>query len=146
MNKLGQRNIYPYTTQGWGGGAGNWPANQPHAAIPVGINSTWHLFSWTLTPFPLSPVTAAQNTSNPALEGWFTGNHWAIGAPARGYDPYQDQRINVIYVDDYGSAVHACAAGGGCPRNGWATPVALCEFINVNYIPGGPAWPGWAGY
>lgn len=146
MTKLNQRNNYAFTTQGWGGGAGNWTANAPYALPATGINSTWHLFSWTLTPFPFSPVTTAQNTSNPALEGWFSGNHWPIGAPARGYDPLQDQRINVIYVDDYASTVHACAAGAGCPRNGWAAPVALSEFINANFIPGGPVWPGWAGY
>jgi hypothetical protein len=145
MAKLNNRNIYPYTVQGWGGGAGNWTANTPYAMPPVGIVDTCHLFSWTLTPFPFSPVTVAQNTTNPALEGWFSGNHWPIGAPARGYDPLQDQRINVIYVDDYGSTVHACAAGVGCPRNGWAAPVALSEFINANFIPGG-GWPGWAGY
>lgn len=146
MTKLNQRNNYLYTSESWGVGAGNWTANAPYAMPATGIVDTWHLFSWTLTPFPKSPVTAAQNTSNPALEGWFSGNHWPIGAPARGYDPLQDERINVIYVDDYGSAVHACAAGVGCPRNGWAAPVALSEFINANFIPGGPVWPGWGGY
>ena len=106
--------------------------------------NTWHLFSWTLTPQPRrTPLKAAQTTSNPALEGWFTGPNWPIGAPVRGYDPLQDQRINVIYVDDYGSATHVHDV---CPMNGWAVPVALCTFINENFIIGGGGWPGWGGY
>jgi hypothetical protein len=145
MNKLANRNNYPYTTQPWGAFAGNWPANAPWAAPPVGIASTWHLFSWTLTPQPWgTPLNAAQNRSNPALEGWFTGPNWPIGAPNRGYDPRQDPRINVIYVDDYASATHVNAAS---PMNGWAVPVALCRFINehLDFNPGG-VWPGWGGY
>ena len=95
---------------------------------------------------PGSPLTAAQNVANPALEGWFTGNHWPTPAVPllRGYDPLQDQRINVIYVDDYASQAHNCLiVGNPCPRAGYAAPVALCDFINRFFIAG--AWPGWAG-
>jgi len=134
----------------WPGAGGNWTNNAPYAIVPTGIQDTWHLFSWTLTPQigipPGSPLTAAQNVANPALEGWFTGNHWPTPAVPllRGYDPLQDQRINVIYVDDYASQPHVCLMGGGvCPRAGYAAPVALCDFINRHFVAG--AWPGWAG-
>ncbi|MDJ0892479.1 MAG: hypothetical protein QNK18_14975 [Gammaproteobacteria bacterium] len=158
MAKLANRANYTFCPNlqpkcmGWPGAAGNWTNNAPYALPPTGIQDTWHLFSWTLTPQnpvnwwatggTISPMTIAQTVGNPALEGWFTGNNWPIGAAARGYDPMQDQRINVIYVDDYASQIHNCPAGGACPRNGYAAPVALCEFINRSW----GAWPGWAGY
>jgi hypothetical protein len=157
MDKLLHRGNYPFSTQPWAAGpppAGNWTNNGPYPAPGTGIQNTWHLFSWTLTPQNLgnffnpsqtvSPLLAAQNNANPFLEAWFTGNHWPIGVAARGYDPTQDQRINVIYVDNYASQAHNCLiVGGPCPRAGYAAPVALCDFINRNFIAG--AWPGWAG-
>jgi len=148
MNKLANRAAQVFSTQPWPGAGGNWTNNDPWAIVPTGILNTWHLFSWTLTPQPWDgPVHAAQTLSNPALEGWFTGNHWPTplgAAVARPYDPTLDQRINVIYVDDYASTLHACAAGGGCARANYAVPVALCDFINRFFI--AAAWPGWGAY
>jgi len=159
MNKLAQRSSYVFSTRAWPGAAGNWTNNAPYPLPGTGIQGTWHLFSWTLTPQnpvnwwstggTVSPLTIARNVANPALEGWFTGNHWPVAVPAvlatRGYDPMQDQRINVIYVDDYASQAHNCLMHGGvCPRAGYAAPVALCDFINRNFNQGG-VWPGWAG-
>jgi hypothetical protein len=154
MTKLANRAAQRYSTEPWAPAppalAAFWTANNPHAPPPpgIGILNTWHLFSWTLTPQPWgTPLHYAQTYANPFLEGWFTGNHWptGIGGATRGYNPLQDQRINVIYVDHYRSHQHGgCAAGVGCPRNNFPVPVALCEFINRNFTVA--PWPGWAAY
>lgn len=127
--KLRNRANYTYTP----GGAA-WPAN-----AVGGVPSTLHLFSWTLTPQPLSdPLTVAQNESNPALLAVFTA---AAGWAAATYDPLADPMINILYVDDYAAVTHV---HGGCPMNGWAEPVAIASFLN-DYPAGGP-WPGWGGF
>jgi len=134
MNKLTNRAAYNYSDAGWG--AFPWVPGAPN-----GVPGVMHLFSWTLTPQPFGgPLAAAQNLSNPALEGAFTGNNW--GGAARAYDPHIDPMINIVYVDDYFSQQVANPAS---PRDGWAMPVAISDFINQNFNPLA-AWPGWGGF
>lgn len=142
LNKLQNRNNYAYTQQAWGAAAGNWNANAVN-----GTANTMHLFSWTLTPQPWSdPITAAATSSNPALLPLFQGNNW--GGAIRPYDPTLDQKINIVYVDNFASLPVASDGhhtaqvinqnGNNCPRNGLSVPVALAEYLN-RY----PVWGGW---
>ena len=151
LNKLRNRNNYAYTQQAWGAGAGNWNAN-----AAGGTADTMHLFSWTLTPQPWSdPITAAATSSNPALLPLFQGNNWGGALLPRAYDPTVDQKINIIYVDNFASQQvssyghHTSQAinqnGNNCPRNGMSVPVALAEYFNRYHFNamGNAVWGGW---
>jgi hypothetical protein len=139
MDKLANRQNYRYTTQAWGGGLPNWIPNNP---AQNRIFSTLHLFSWTLTPQPITdPITAAQNNANPRLLPQFTGNNWGVnGVP---YDITVHPKINIIYVDDYSSAI---AVNAAAPRTNLAMPVAIADFLNRYNTLGGVVWNGWAGF
>lgn len=142
IDKLLNRANYPYSTKAWAAAAGNWP---PNAA--GGVASTLHLFSWTLTPQPYGdPIPAAANTSNPALPGIFSVGTRVIdsaGSPhpcsgvdqwaAWNYDPANDPKINILYVDHYTSHSYSNPAS---PLNGVPIPVAFAARLNA-----GPIWP-----
>ncbi|MFV8754972.1 hypothetical protein ACNOYE_30860 [Nannocystaceae bacterium ST9] len=122
--KLTNRVAYPYSTRAWALGAGNWPAN-----AAGGVAGTLHLYSWTLTPQPLSdPLTAAQDTSNPALLDALSGRNPGCAWAGPIYDPAADPKINVLYVDDYSSEIH------DTPGSAWdqlALPVAIAARLNM---------------
>jgi len=135
LNKVKNRNQYNHQPNGPA-----WAAN----AIG-GVPSTLHLFSWTLTPQPFAttPIYAAENWSNPLLEDCFTGNHWGMGNQ-RPYNPLLDPKINIIYVDAFESNTHYCRSMPACSRHGYATPVAIADYLN-RYRNGPPnIWPGWS--
>ena len=139
LAKLRLRQNYP---QQFSNPPANWPAN-----AVGGVMSTLHLFSWTLTPQPYSdPITAAMNTSNPALPNLFSigarvvnqanQSHPCLGTDgwaAWNYDPANDFKINVLYVDHYASHSYANAAS---PLNNVAMPVAFAARLNS-----GSVWP-----
>lgn len=141
--KLNNRANYAYSQKPWAAGAGNWGNN-----AVGGVASTLHVFSWTLTP-QLSfgdPITAAANTSNPALPNVFSigvriadanNNTHPCAGPigawaAWNYDPAADNKINVLYVDHYASHVYT---GPGL-LSGQPMPVAFAWQLNR-----GPIWP-----
>lgn len=139
MHKLANRQTYPYTTQAWGNGLPNWIPNNP---AQNRIFNTLHLFSWTLTPQPTGdPITAARNHANPRLLPQFTGNNWGINSVP--YDITVHPKINIIYVDDYSSAI---AVGAAAPRTNLAMPVAIADFLNRYNTLAGVVWNGWAGF
>jgi hypothetical protein len=129
LNKLRNRPAFAYTTQPFN--PGNWTPN-----AVGGVPGTLHLLSWTLTPqFSLTltgtwdPLKAAQDVANPVLLDLFCG-------PNRGwagvcYNPAADPKINIIYVDDYGSTKHQHA---GSPWDGMAIPVAIAARMNVGPV------------
>lgn len=123
LAKLRTRQNYAFSKKAWAAEAGNWTAN-----AVGGVADTLHLFSWTLTPQKAlgDPLEAAQTEANPALEGVFTSNIW--GEPGRAYDPTLHPKINIVYVDDYGSERHRHP---GCPLDGMALPVAIAARLNV---------------
>ncbi len=135
LDKLRNRANYNYPAA-FGGGP--WAAN-----AAGGVAGTLHLFSWTLTPQPLSdPLTVAMNDSNPVLVPLFNAANGWVGAGAL-YDPLVDPKINILYVDRYESHAHA---HGGCAMNGWANPVALAMHLNSYTAAAPPVWPGWAAF
>ncbi|WP_018606659.1 hypothetical protein [Uliginosibacterium gangwonense] len=125
LNKLNNRHNFNYTQLAWGAGAGLWAAN-----APGGVAGTLHLLSWTLTPQTRldNPIHAARNESNPQLLPFFTTpTHWG----GHVYTPNTDQRINIIYVDDYASKLHINPAS---PWHGMAMPVAIAARMNVGPV------------
>lgn len=138
LNKLTQRGN---CDQRYSGNPNRWLAN-----AVGGTANTSHLFSWTLTPQPFgTPIGAAQNQSNPALEGLFTGPNWGGGGYGGGapYNPLNHDKINIIYVDYYNS--HARVAAGR-PHHNYAMPVALAHHLNTytdNIGMVAANWPGW---
>lgn len=74
---------------------GKWQDNKVR-----GCPKVMHLFSWTLTDGTGEPLKFAKD-ANPELLPLLTGKKWA--GDTRPYDPTQDEKINIIYVDDYAS-------------------------------------------
>lgn len=156
MNKLLSRQGLQYGKgQTWAGAGNQWGNN-----AQGGVASTLHLFSWTLTPQPnlQEPLIVAKTRTNPALASAFSFCARAIDlannpescrlASTRldtnynprttnwlswNYDPANDPKINILYVDYYNSHTYD---NPNSPSNGWALPVALAAQLNV-----GPIWP-----
>lgn len=137
LEKLDDRTDFRFTTKSWGNKDGNWYAD---ALGYAGSANTMHVLSWTLTPQPWgTPINAATNQANPALEAFFTGNNWG-GAP---YSPVTQKKVNIIYVDMYQSQLLVSAVGS--IRNGWPVPVALADYLN-RYTFNAARQPQWAGW
>lgn len=133
LDKLRNRQNY---AQQYSAPAANWAAN-----AVGGVASTLHLFSWTLTPQYCgnSPLTEAQNQSNPALLPLFSNATAGWAGGGGNYDPAADFKINILYVDDYDSLQYNNPLGSPC--NGWAMPVAIAYRLNDGAGPGSPPWP-----
>ena len=124
IDKLRQRQNY---AQQFSNPAGNWPAN-----AVGGVASTLHLFSWTLTPQPYTdPITAAANTSNPALLEPFLPSFGGWNGGGGAYDPARDFKINILYVDHYASQAYNNPNGS---RFNGALPVAIAARLNTGLI------------
>ena len=137
LTKLTYRAGLPYTRAPWAPAA-NWNAN-----AVSGVANTMHLFSWTLTPQPKSPVNVARETTNPALAPLFNRPQIAPSWPTIGrrmYDPQLDPMMNIIYVDVPNS--HQRASLG--QWNNYDMPVALSMYLN-RYIAVAP-WDDWANW
>jgi hypothetical protein len=104
---------------------------------PLGVDSTLHLLSWTLTPQSIGgdPIVYADEYANPALAGFFSnGSRWAGG---QSYNSAKDPQINIVYVDDYRSELHENEAS---PSYDLAMPVAIAIQLNLGTV-GDPS--GW---
>jgi hypothetical protein len=128
LKKLRNRTQYAYGKGLKVNGGTNWNAD-----AAGGTASTLHLFSWTLTPQPQAyPVVAAQNESNRELLPLLTGNNWGANDNTRAYDPTQDEKINIVYVDHYAS--HQTQQANVINANnvpvGTAVPVAIAAKLN----------------
>jgi hypothetical protein len=133
LNKLRQRQNYPYTGQPFN--PGNWFANAMH-----GTAGTLQLLSWTLTPqfsasMTWNPVVAAAETTNPALLDLFCDPNGGWAGPY--YNPDADPQVNIIYVDNYWSQSHRN------PGSSWdrmAIPVAIAARMNVGPVGPRATW------
>lgn len=139
LTKLSHRAGIPYTTRPWAPVA-NWNAN-----AAGGVANTMHLFSWTLTPQPRSPVNVARETTNPALLPLFnhpqlSADRWPI-TERRMYNPQLDPMMNILYVDVPNS--HQQASPGHLWDN-YDMPVALAMYLN-RHIAAAP-WDDWANW
>jgi|GEM_PF-1037141 len=135
-DKLTHRNNYNYAPNS------NWivpPDYDPHWTVnaPLGVESTMHLLSWTLTPQSVGgdPITYADTYANPALAGFFsTESRWADD---QSYDSVKDPQINIVYVDDYRSVVHN---NPDSPSDELAMPVAIAIQINLGMVGDPSTW------
>jgi len=109
-------------------GSSNWNADAVGGTV-----STLHLFSWTLTPQPTSyPVDVARDESNQELLPTLKGNNWGFNTNTRAYDPTQDEKINIVYVDHYAShgTQQVNVINGNNVPAGTALPVAIAAKLN----------------
>lgn len=120
----------------------NWVVPPPYAAnwtnnAPLGVASTMHLLSWTLTPQFRGgePIWYADHRANPYLADFFSDvNRWANGAS---YNSVKDPQVNIVYVDYYESHQHINAFS---PWNGLAMPVAIAARMNVGSVGNPNTW------
>lgn len=129
LTKLRQRANYLFDPDNKWGGVGNWPAN-----TGAGTASTLHLFSWTLTPqlrpgISRDPVYVAQVETNPALLDVFVGPGRGWAGPI--YQPGVDPRINIIYIDNFGTPVHRAPTS---PWDGMPMVTAIAARLNVGAL------------
>ncbi|GFZ99847.1 hypothetical protein [Dyella caseinilytica] len=135
-DKLTHRSNYNYAPNS------NWivPSGyDPHWTdnAPLGVDSTMHLLSWTLTPQSIGgdPITYADDYANPALASFFSkGSRWAN---EQSYDSTKDPQINIVYVDDYRSEVHN---NDNSPSYDLAMPVAIAIQLNLGMVGDPSAW------
>lgn len=134
FDKLVNRNHYNYAPNA------NWVVPPPYTAnwtndAPLGVASTMHLLSWTLTPQFRGgePIWYADHMANPFLLDFFSnGNRWANGTP---YSAIKDPQVNIVYVDHYESHQHNNPMS---PWNALAMPVAIAAQMNMGAV-GNPA-------
>ncbi|MBE1161149.1 hypothetical protein [Dyella acidiphila] len=136
FDKLIQRDHYDYAPNA------NWVVPHPFAPnwtnnAPLGVASTMHLLSWTLTPQFRGgePIWYADHRANPFLADFFSDPaRWANGTS---YDATKDPQVNIIYVDHYESLQHNNPLS---IWNGLAMPVAIAARMNVGAVGNPNTW------
>ncbi|MBE1161148.1 hypothetical protein [Dyella acidiphila] len=135
-DKLVHRSSYNYAPNS------NWIVPSGYAPqwtddAPLGVDSTLHLLSWTLTPQSIGgdPIDYADKYANPALASFFSNEtRWA---DQQSYNSAKDPQINIVYVDDYRSELHQNVDS---PSYDLAMPVAIAIQLNVGTVGDPSTW------